>query len=627
MSFIHGDVSTRRGDNGQWEALTLNTPIMPGDRIATAHDSKAEVQLDYASVLRMANDATATLKNLDRSNIQVQVGQGLVTYSVLRAGGANTEIDTPNAGVHPLGVGEYRILVNSDAETQVIVRTGSADVSTPQGSTHVEQGQMITIAGTDNPQYKTDPAPGRDDWDTWSNDRNHVITSADSWRHTDQYYVGSQDLDSNGTWSEIPDYGQVWTPRADAGWAPYREGRWVYEPYYGWTWVSYEPWGWAPYHYGRWMVYGGNWCWWPGPVGIYPGYYPIWAPAYVSFFGFGGGGFGFGVGFGFGRVGWLPIGPGDWFHPWYGRWGGRYGTVGIGNFNGIHEGFGPLGRGRAAFSNINEGFRNDRIRGGISSMGSSEFGRGAVSARQEGISAASFRQASAMSGRMPISPSRESFSATNRAASAATIRNGSSSSQRFFSSSRAGSASFANGGARGSSSIAGRSEGSFGNAGRASSAQGVESNGRGAENTARGSSSTQGGWQHFTPSSSASRGGTYGGSSAARPTLNMRQNIVTPRSGGSSGSSAYGRSTYGGPTYSSPSARGSSSEPRSYNVPRNESAPRSYSAPGGGSSAPRGNYNAPRGESGGGSSRGGGSSSRGGGGGGSHGGSHSSGHR
>jgi hypothetical protein len=40
----------------------------------------------------------------------------------------------------------------------------------------------------------------------------------------------------------------------------------------------------------------------------------VWAPAYVSFFGFGGHagfGIGFGVGFGFGRVGWLAIGPGD----------------------------------------------------------------------------------------------------------------------------------------------------------------------------------------------------------------------------------------------------------------------------------------------------------------------------
>ena len=60
--------------------------------------------------------------------------------------------------------------------------------------------------------------------------------------------------------------------------------------------------------YGRWFVYGGNWGWWPGPV--YGGYEPVWAPAYVSFFGFGGGGWGVGFGFGVGfdSVGWLPCG-------------------------------------------------------------------------------------------------------------------------------------------------------------------------------------------------------------------------------------------------------------------------------------------------------------------------------
>ncbi|MGC1129624.1 MAG: hypothetical protein WA875_08700, partial [Candidatus Acidiferrales bacterium] len=32
VSMIHGDVSTQRGDNGDWVAVTLNTPISNGDR-------------------------------------------------------------------------------------------------------------------------------------------------------------------------------------------------------------------------------------------------------------------------------------------------------------------------------------------------------------------------------------------------------------------------------------------------------------------------------------------------------------------------------------------------------------------------------------------------------------------
>ncbi len=147
-----------------------------------------------------------------------------------------------------------------------------------------------------------------------------MIRNSEARRRTNDYYVGTEDLDAHGTWTEVPDYGPVWRPNVAPGWAPYRDGRWVYEPYWGWTWVSYDPWGWAPYHYGRWMMYNGAWGWWPGPAYGYPYYRPIWAPAYVSFFGFGGG-FGFGFGFGFGgSIGWLPLGPCDHFHPWWGGW-------------------------------------------------------------------------------------------------------------------------------------------------------------------------------------------------------------------------------------------------------------------------------------------------------------------
>ena len=217
LSLITGDVSTQRGDNGDWVAATLNTPVSVNDRVSTANNGRAELQLDAADVLRMSASATAKIANLNRTNIQVQIGQGLVTYSTLRGSEANSEIDTPNVSIHPNGPGEIRILVNSDAETQVIVRQGSADVSTPQGSTHVDAGQMITVAGTDNPQYKTENAPGRDEWDSWNDDRDKRIQNASSWRNTDRYYTGTEDLDQNGTWTEVPDYGQVWVPSQGPG--------------------------------------------------------------------------------------------------------------------------------------------------------------------------------------------------------------------------------------------------------------------------------------------------------------------------------------------------------------------------------------------------------------------------
>ena len=165
------------------------------------------------------------------------------------------------------------------------------------------------------------------------------------------------------------------------GWAPYRGGRWVWEPGWGWTWVSYEPWGWAPYHYGRWFVYNSSWVWWPGPVYGYPRYRPVWAPAYVSFFGFGGG---VGVGVGFGSVGWLPIGPCDRFYPWYGRYGSRFNSVNVVNItninihNGPGRGFGGIAplRSGGGYSNLRlaDGERKSASRNLDRSRGSFRYG-------------------------------------------------------------------------------------------------------------------------------------------------------------------------------------------------------------------------------------------------------------
>ena len=441
VSSIRGDVSAQRGDSGEYVAAAVNMPIVIGDRVSTGKGSRAELQLDFANLLRMSDDASAKIANLTRSQIQVQVGQGLVTYSILRGAEANVEIDTPNVAIHPLGEGDYRILVNSDAETIFILRRGSADVSTAQGSTHVESDQQITIEGTENAQYQTTEAPERDDWDKWNSDRNRQITSATSWGHTNRYYTGAQDLDPYGSWSSVPDYGSVWVPAQGPGWAPYRDGRWVWEPGYGWTWVSYEPWGWAPYHYGRWFVYGGSWCWWPGPVNAFPGYFPIWAPAYVSFFGFARGVFG--VGLGFGSLGWLAIGPGDPFLPWWGRWGGRYGDFGVrdfGRFNNFRDGLRPIpalaGERAHAISNLRGALDDRRIQSGISSMRADEFGKARVPARQEAVSAAEFREGRMMTGAMPVTPTRESLRSTDRAVSPTSIPNRSMGSQKFFSKAR-----------------------------------------------------------------------------------------------------------------------------------------------------------------------------------------------
>jgi len=425
VSMIHGDVSTQRGDSGDWSAATLNQPVMGGDKISTADGARVELQLDFANILRLGANSKANLATLTHKDIQIQLSQGIANYTVSKDSEAEPEIDTPNVSVHPAHHdGVFRVEVRPDGDTIVIVRKGEAQIATPQGSTEVRSGQMATVRGTtDSAQYKISDAPDPDDWDRWNADRDHLIANAQSWHHTNRYYTGTQDLDSYGRWEHVPDYGDVWVPDEPEDWAPYREGNWVDEPYYGWTWVGYEPWGWAPYHYGRWFWYDNAWAWWPGPV--WGWYRPFWAPAYVSFWGWG---WGLGWGWGWGGFGWLPIGPCDWFHPWWGGYRGRFGVVNVTNITTINRfgGINPL-HGGNRFSNVNN-LHNNHVFHGMSTLGSGHFGTGKmkpVAATRE-----QFNGARMMAGNLPVVPSRASLSASGRAAAPSTVRNGGS--ERFF---------------------------------------------------------------------------------------------------------------------------------------------------------------------------------------------------
>jgi hypothetical protein len=211
-------------------------------------------------------------------------------------------------------------------------------------------------------------------------------------------------MEGYGQWVNDPDYGYVWQPTVAPGWAPYRYGRWVWEDCYGWTWVSYDPWGWAPYHWGRWYMGRGGWCWYPGSV-----YGPVfWRPALVAFFGFGPrAGFGVGFGFGFGNIGWVPLGPYEALHPWWGR--GYYGGRG---------GFGVVN------TNIVSTFRNARVMNGVTAVGAGDFGRRGINGNNLRVTAGDLRGAGLVRGQVPLTPGRESLRMSDRSTRATGFSQG-----------------------------------------------------------------------------------------------------------------------------------------------------------------------------------------------------------
>jgi len=293
LSLIQGDVSVRRHDSNQWEAVRLNTPLVEGDSLSTGSAARAEIQIDGRNFLRIALDSELRIVTLRNEGIALSLTQGTVTLRLARFDKAHEyfEIDAPRTTFAAESKGLYRIDAGRDGHVSLKVRDGGrARVYSASAGFTVGDGHTATLnsQADDGGDWQLGNALGPDDWDEWvfSREQNLLKEFKYDQRHYDADLWGAEDLDSYGTWANTNEYGWIWQPNITvinsySDWAPYRYGSWVWCAPYGWTWIGDEPFGWATYHYGRWVFYNGHWVWCPS--GFYRGHRSWWRPALVIF--------------------------------------------------------------------------------------------------------------------------------------------------------------------------------------------------------------------------------------------------------------------------------------------------------------------------------------------------------
>jgi len=304
---MEGSVSFQPAGESEWVEAVGNRPMTTGDKLWADRDSRAEVQLG-SSTIDLAPNTGFSFLNLDDRTVQIQLSAGSINVRVYDLDSdTDYEIDTPNQAFTIRGPGRYRIESSENGDyTVVTIREGEGE-STGNGQSYtIHQGQRVTFRGTTSLNADVEPIGDQDDFDRWSYDRERRYEDSPSARYCSRQVVGFEDLDDYGDWRPAPEYGYVWYPRVDAGWAPYHYGHWAWIDPWGWTWVDDDNWGYAPFHYGRWAFIGGRWGWVPGPREVHP----VYAPALVAFVG------GVGVGIG-GNVAWFPLGPREVYVPAY----------------------------------------------------------------------------------------------------------------------------------------------------------------------------------------------------------------------------------------------------------------------------------------------------------------------
>ena len=307
IGYLQGSVSFLPAGETDWVGAVPNRPMSTGDQLWADQDSRAEVQLGSATI-RLAPNTGFSFLNLDDNTVQIQLTSGMINISVRRLDQNDVfEVDTPNQAFTIFQPGRYRVAVEGDGgSTAINVRVGEGESTGGGQSYDLHSGQRATLSGTDQLYADVEPIPGFDEFDSWSEDRDHRHDSSRSAQYLSHDVVGYDDLDDHGDWRDDSNYGHVWFPQVAVGWAPYHDGHWAWISPWGWTWVDDAPWGYAPFHYGRWVTVGGRWGWVAGPVAVRA----VYAPALVVFIGGGPGGFG-------GNVGWFPLGPREVYVPSY----------------------------------------------------------------------------------------------------------------------------------------------------------------------------------------------------------------------------------------------------------------------------------------------------------------------
>jgi hypothetical protein len=314
LSYLQGAVSYHDAQADAWSAAAVNTPLTAGDSLWTEPNGHDELSISGTRV-RMDGDSQMDVLALDDSQTRLQLDQGRLDIKTFAL-----ETNQPYQIVTPRGIaalkdqGDYYVHAGTTADPTVMgVRSGAAEFQAPNGQTiALRGGEEAQVTGDGDSIQIRKVETALPPMPTYWAQRDQQVNYAPV-QYLGADVTGYEDLAAYGSWSNDPDYGEVWAPRAVAAdWTPYSTGSWSYVEPYGWSWVDSEPWGFAPYHYGRWAHRNDHWFWVPPERREHA----VYAPALVAFVG----GTELGIAIGAQNrhpVGWFPLGPREAYVPPY----------------------------------------------------------------------------------------------------------------------------------------------------------------------------------------------------------------------------------------------------------------------------------------------------------------------
>jgi len=282
LANVDGQVRVSEGGQPVVDEAVANTPLFEGTQVATSDEGRAEIQFEDGSVARISPDSSVTL-----SVLRGQDG-GLETEIALESGLGYFELQSGSgagktSGQMRIRFGDSTVTASGFTVVRINLDGGAGQLAVFNGNAHLERGnalaldlhggESVALNGGDAAHYTLAESIEPDSWDTWNSDRDEALQAERSARTVatsslaDNENPGWADLDSSGSWYNIPGRGYVWSPfEASSGsWQPYGLGYWMWTPRFGYIWVSGNQWGYMPYRCGMWDYYDEfGWAWSPG---------------------------------------------------------------------------------------------------------------------------------------------------------------------------------------------------------------------------------------------------------------------------------------------------------------------------------------------------------------------------
>src|SRR5579859_1659192 len=222
LSDVEGNnVEVDRNDGQGFNFAYLNEPVIEGMRIWTKDGSRAEIQFEDGSTMRLATDSVVTLTQLrmldnGARSTEVDVQEGVVYFNLNHHGDDQFFVTFDQYSIDASHNVSFRVDGDS-GELHLSVSKSDLDLSISDGqNVNVRKGETLSFDMSDPNRYYLAKSVAVLPDDDWNHDRDGVLQSYNSassfHEYNDNYSSGYPEMSAYGSWVYDPFYGWIWRP-------------------------------------------------------------------------------------------------------------------------------------------------------------------------------------------------------------------------------------------------------------------------------------------------------------------------------------------------------------------------------------------------------------------------------